>query len=152
MVRPVEVDVVSDDAYELVFEGAETRRRVTYDAANPDRLEVDEGRAVAELVAAVHRARHDALPVHGRELLRLSHVAALPDGTVELLFEAGEVRRRFVCAIEEVELRGHRLQLIHPEPEMVIMDPGCEEPDVGDPRPAYAVVMAMYRAMGSPAA
>jgi hypothetical protein len=73
---------------------------------------------------------------------RLIQISALPDGTYELVFDAIGEHRRYVCEVQE----HHGIQAVSSVPSLTVMDPGSDEPDVGDPRPIVAAVLAMHRA------
>jgi hypothetical protein len=75
----------------------------------------------------------------------LLQISALPDGSYELVFEAGKDRHRFICEVGE-----HRgIQFVNSRPSLTVMDPESDEPDVGDPRPVVEAVLAMHRARGA---
>ncbi|MDX3657040.1 hypothetical protein PV646_06935 [Streptomyces sp. ID05-26A] len=73
---------------------------------------------------------------------RLAQISALPDGTYELLFDSGTGRLRYVCEVQE----RHGIEVVSSTPSLTVMDPSSDAPDVGDPRPIAAAVLAMHRA------
>lgn len=142
MSQLVQVSALPGQAYEVAL--AEGSRRQPFTVEVDDRhqvLGIEDDQAVADLVLAVHRARHEVVPVAGRALLRLSRIAALPDETYELLFDADGTSHRFVC-----EAHQHKgISYVTSEPPLTRMDPAYDGPDVGDPRLVVAVVLAMHR-------
>ncbi len=137
---PVQISAQPGRTYEVVLEQDGARRRFTCEVDDQDA--VLNAEPVSELVLAVHRARHGAVQVPGRVLLRLARITALQDETYELMFEAGGTNHRFIC-----EAREHKdISYVTSKPSLTQMNPAHEGPDIGDPRPVVAVVLAMHRA------
>lgn len=143
MIQPVQVTALPGPAYEVEWEEGNQRHRFTCEVDDRRQiLGVDTSQAIVDLVLAVHRARHDAVPIPGRVLVHLARITALPDGAYELVFEAGETSLRFVC-----EARQHKgISYVTSEPSLTQNDPAYDGPDIGDPRPVASVVLAMHQA------